>query len=160
MGVFDNLSKVKVQQKAAYFEPGSYIVEINEVAYLTGYKGETLKIACTITDSVAREDIQASPVGNRCAQFQKMDGQRREQGLSTFMGFLCAVYECSPEDKTDKQWKKIAKAVIDDNTLEGILMRLDCFRIIIESTGNPFTIHQWQYPVEVETFDESEEQQS
>lgn len=153
MGIFDNLSKVKIQQKSEFFSPGNYIVQIDSVEYFEGYKGSTLKIACTVTDSMGDN---AKEIGAHCAQIQKMDGDKRDMGLQTLMGFLCAVYACDPEDKTDKQWRRIVKKVTEENSLEGRLMRLDCFEIILQKSGNPFTVHQWHHQVDDETFDEIE----
>lgn len=150
MGLFDNLSKVNVRKKAEFFKPGQYIVEIDSVELFEGYKGTTLKIATNVLDSKGEE---SNEIGAHCAQIQKMDGEKRDIGLSTLMGFLTSIFDCNTQDKTDEEWATIVKSTVDDNELSGIKMRLDCF-LTQTKNGNDFTIHQWLGLTEQDSFEE------
>lgn len=144
MGVFDNLSQAQVFENSKYFQDGRYIVELLRCKFISGgHKGDSFVIETKVHFALSDHE-KAPKKGETAAHVWNASGDKRDIGRSTWLGFLCKVYNVQPTDYDDKQWKKISVKVLDDNKLAGTMLYLEVFTKIIEKTGKPFTQHAWK----------------
>lgn len=142
MSIFDDLDQAQVFENSAFFQPGSFIVEITNCKFIQGYKGDSFVIESRVL-AAQSEHKDAPAVGQLAAQVWNATGKKRDIARSTWLGFLCAVIDKKKDDLSGEQWRDLSGKVIDDNALKGTKMALDVFTKKMQSTGNDFTHHKW-----------------
>jgi len=146
MSIFDNLDQATVFENSVYFQPGTYIVEINACKFVQGYKGESFVIESKVL-GVNSDESDAPKVGQIAAQVWNASGDKREIARATWLGFLCAVFQVKKEDYNGEQWKNISAEVIDDNKLKGMKLFVSVFMKKTKAGGD-FTQHRWSVPTQ------------
>jgi hypothetical protein len=142
MGVFDNLDQASVFENSKWFQPGRYIVEIQQCKFISsGFHGDSFVIEAKVLGVISTHPDAPQP-GELCAQVWNASGEKRDIARGTWLGFLCAIYGAKPADYSGEQWKAISAAVIDDNKLKGQWVYLEVFMKKTQK-GNDFTQHKW-----------------
>lgn len=154
MGVFSNLSQVKTFEKSKWFQPGKYLVEIEEIKFIeSGNKGDSFVIQGKVI-AVESEHAAAPKVGETAANVWNASGEKRNIGLSSWKSFLQAAFgkdEINAMD--DEALEELSGSVIDDGALDGMPMLLDVWMTETKAGGN-FTKHDWKRPATPEDFAE------
>ena len=113
MSIFDNASQVNIFENSAYFQPGRYIVRIDEVKMITGgFKGDSFVVQGTVLGAKS-DEASAPSVGMTAAHVWSVSGDKREMGRATWFGFLCGVYGVAQSEYSDAQWKQVSEKVIE-----------------------------------------------
>ena len=145
MGIFDNLTQAQVFENSKWFQPGRYIVEIQQCKFNSGgYKGDSFVVETKVI-AVDSSHPDAPQVGETAAQVWNASGDKREIARNTWLGFLCMCYQVKKEDYDDSQWKDISGQVLNDNALQGYRMFLEVFMKKTREGGD-FTQHAWRKP--------------
>jgi hypothetical protein len=141
---FKDLSKATPFTQSKYFQPGSYVVEIQAVKYNEGgYRGDSFVIETKVLASKHTEDSDAPKPGDIAAHVWRADGEKRDIARNTWMAFLEAIFGVKTADKTDEEWSAISAQVIDDNALKGEPVLLEVFNKKTKAGGD-FTYHAWR----------------
>lgn len=143
--IFDNLDQAQVFENSAFFQKGKYLVEILACKFIQGYKGDSFVIETKVVQ-VNSDHPEAPQPGSIAAQVWNATGDKREIARSTWLGFMCAVFDKKKDDLPGEKWKELSAKVIDENALKGKQMALDVFIKKVQSTGNDFTHHKWFLP--------------
>jgi hypothetical protein len=155
MSIFKKLAGEKVFTSSKFFQPGTYVVDINAVKFIEkGTNGDSMVVETTVRGVRSDEDAAPQP-GEVAAHVWNMG---KTMALSTWKGFLIGAYELSATDQegmSDQDWEELSEATYGDgNALEGVRM----FLYVWEKTtkaGNPFTMHNWERratPADLEEF--------
>ena len=144
MSVFQKLAGVQAFENSKYFQEGTYVVEITKVKNIQGYKGESIVIETKVLGTDSPHENAPQP-GEIAAQVWSVDGKKKEIGLSTWKGFLTVACELGPEadNMSDKEWLDLSIACTDGGALVGTPMYMQAWVKMIQSTGQPFTMHRW-----------------
>lgn len=146
-GVLDNLDQAEIFESAPYFQTGLYLPRIDACKLVTGHKGMSFVIEATVL-GVDSKHPAAPDVGTRAAQVWNASKtpQKIEQARSTWMGFLCAVYDVEKTAYDGPRWKVISADVLDNNSLKGTLMALEAYTRDNTTNDGQYTVHTWRRP--------------
>ncbi len=141
MSIFDNLGDARVYDNSKFFQEGHYIVRIADCKFIEGYKGQTFVIECNVLGAKSGHEKAPTP-GQIAAQVFKADGDKRDIALSTWKGFLCVAFGLDPDELDNEEWKDLSASVLDEGSLNGTVLELQCF---MKTTlkGGDFTQHKW-----------------
>jgi hypothetical protein len=177
MGRFQGLAAVRTNQGSIYFLAGDYVVDLQEIKFITNRKRtECFIIAGKIVESTnpdrapgtvasqvitIREDILATVMGN-IKQFagavlgiQDPDGYLAEIDptiqIPEIVGGVATgrLLPDTPQDATDRFWDESLEAMVHDSQpCKGIRIRLNCTTIKTKE-GKDFTKHIWGPTIDV-----------
>lgn len=142
--LFSGVGNAK-QTDATYFEPGTYLVLINNCKIFQNRSGETrAAIEVTVLGVLDDPDGKALRVGTEATQIIK----RGDYWLRDINGFISGVAGCTPEEVTEEG---AAQVFADGQSVfAGTVAELYCWNIMTETKGEPFTKHKWRREVKPE----------
>lgn len=144
MNFFKNLSTAKAFGQNKWATPGKYLVKLTAVRFNNGgYKGDSFVIEGTVEAAENAGGADDPKKGDSIAHVWNASGKKQDIARNTWMGFLCAVFGCSPEDRTDDEWAKISADVIENDALKDEVMFLEVFMKKTQAGGD-FTYHGWR----------------
>lgn len=143
MGILDNLDQEAVfSDGGRFFHEGRYIVEINRCDLKQGYKGTNFVVEATVKGAISELDI-APKAGATAAHVWNADGDKASMARSTWIKFLCAMFDVEQSDYNGDQWKEISNKVLEGNALSGKLSYLEVYGIKTKANKD-FTKHIWK----------------
>lgn len=156
MGIFSKASNDEVFGTSKYFQPGRYLVEIKKVKSFDGQKGVAFVIETLVKGAIS-DHKNAPKVGESAAHVWNLGGSQltKTMGMSNWWGFAMAAL--GVEDKnsyTDTEWEDASEDIIDNGSLEGQLMCLECFFKKTKEKQQDFTVHKWLREATQEDLDE------
>jgi hypothetical protein len=154
MGRFAGLGNIRTNQGGLYFEPGNYVVDVQEQKFLRGNDGlENFITAATIVES----DNPARTPGQTPSQVIKIRPQHAatcygdiKQNVGAMLDITNPDEYLPPiqpgmtqEESTDAFWDRAVEAVVSPmQPTRGKRMRLSCYHKTTK-TGGLFTKHVW-----------------
>lgn len=144
--ILEDLDKVAPSGGGNYHVPGEFIIEIGDVQIKKGHKGITFvgegRIAHIFKCSV--DGIEVGEMRN-CVENLSAIGDKKNIGQANMKAYLLAGCESLYQQKI--QHKNVNGAfvakVIRDQTLKGVLVRLDAFQKDKSKSAGTFTMKNW-----------------
>jgi hypothetical protein len=148
MGRFAGLGGIKTNQGGLHFQPGDYLVEIDEIKFLKNRKGQD----CFIVGAKVLESSNPERApGCRPSQVVVLRSDILETAWGNIKQFAGAIMGLEdpdsyvPEDGTsiDDFWDQALEFMVaDEQPMEGAKIHLNCTNIKTKA-GNDFTKHIW-----------------
>jgi hypothetical protein len=139
------MSSLKTYGTSRYFKDGIYIVEISKVKFNEeGHNGSSFIIEANVKGTKS-DDPDAPQPGESAANVWNASGKKEQIGYANWKEFLIGAFEidAATQDQMDNdQWWELAKSVLNDCELEGVVMYLECWTKDTKS-GGKFTMHKW-----------------
>lgn len=137
MSIFDEINKAKVFGSGQYFGAGEYLVTVNSIKFLDGYKARFFIVECLVDES----DNPNCVAGRSYSYVINLD--RKETGPGNVKAFLAQALGEDPENE-EINWGALAqKACSEENPMGGLQLKLSAFERKTKE-GGTYTVHKFE----------------
>jgi hypothetical protein len=141
MGMWDNIEKVDVFQKSAYFAPGVFLASVLCCRARDGHKGEAFIVEFKIHESSNKEN----PAETEASWVRKFGNKEQsEMSQRAIIAFVTAAlgYEVTEDNvtKVKGSFRKLIERITgEENMLAGKMVRIEATAIKTKAGGD-FTL--------------------